>query len=125
MRKKYKKESRLARARDLRRTMTDAERTLWERLRQLPSGMSHFRRQDAIGPYFAGFACRARRIVIDVAGDQRGPVGTFRKDEPRAKKLEVRGYRVLRFGHSDVLSNIDGVMQTIRASLVGDQPAPS
>ena len=104
--------------------MTEAERTLWERLRQLPSGMSHFRRQDVIGPYFADFACRARRIVIDMASDQRGSVKLFGRDEIRAKKLEVRGYRVLLFGHSDVLGNIDGVMQTIRASLDGEQSAP-
>ena len=123
MRKKYKREVRLARMRERFRTMTDAERTLWQHLRQLPDGVTHFRRLDVIGPSFAEFACHTRRLVIEVDGDQRETVETARKDEARAKKLEVRGYRVLRFGHSEVLNNIDGVMAEIRVSLGSDRQA--
>ena len=41
MRKKHKREVRLARMRERFRTMTDAERTLWQHLRQLPDGVTH------------------------------------------------------------------------------------
>jgi len=102
--------------------MTDAERTLWQHLRQLVDGGSHFRRQDVIGPALAEFACHARRIVIEVDDEEGSTTETARKGKARAEKLAVRGYRVLRFGHSEVLNNIDSVMQTIQASLRPGQP---
>src|SRR5579864_6832678 len=56
----------VARARVLRRDMTDAERKLWWHLRRLPMEVSHFRRQASIGPYFADFASHRYRLVIEV-----------------------------------------------------------
>ena len=125
MRNRQKKVFRDARTREQRRTMTDAERTLWQRLRQLPGGMAHFRRQNVIGPSFANFACHARRLVVEVDGAERGTIEAAQKDDARVKKLEVRGYRVLRFGNSEVLGNIDAVMHTIKESLGADRDARS
>src|SRR5262245_19812158 len=57
-------------ARRLRREMTDAERRLWRQLRLRQLHGCKFRRQVAIGPYVADFACLERRIVVEVDGGQ-------------------------------------------------------
>ena len=49
-----------SRARELRQTMTDAERRLWRYLRRHFLGV-HFRRQVPIGPYIVDFACLGQK----------------------------------------------------------------
>src|SRR6188768_3033604 len=72
MRSLRSEDQRVPRARRLRRDTTDAERKLWLRLRELPMGSSRFPRQATIGPYFADFACHAKRLVIELDGGQHG-----------------------------------------------------
>src|SRR5438128_1822606 len=112
---------RVPRARALRRAITDAEKKLWWHLRRLPVQDSHFRRQATIGPYFADFACHERRLVIEVDGGQHSEMSRIVLDDKRSEFLLARGYRVLRFWNNEVLHNIDGVIQTICATL-GEPP---
>ena len=83
--------------------MTDAERKIWYRLRQIPISNSHFRRQATIGPYFADFACHRLKIVIEIDGSQHGEAEGIARDAERSSYLSSRGYRVLRFWNNDVL----------------------
>jgi very-short-patch-repair endonuclease len=46
-----------AKARDLRKNPTDAEKLLWYNLRNRRLAGYKFRRQNPIGPFFADFAC--------------------------------------------------------------------
>src|SRR5262245_54010090 len=62
--------SRVPRARALRRDATEAEKKLWQHLRQPPFKDHHFRRQATIGPYFADFASHKARLVIELDGGQ-------------------------------------------------------
>src|SRR5262249_60432661 len=110
-------DSRIPRARRLRRDMTDAERKLWWHLRQLPIASSHFRRQATIGPYLGDFACHEARIVIEVDGGQHAAPGRFASDLARTQFLNARGYRVLRFWNNEVLREIEGVMTVIYQAL--------
>src|SRR5882757_2968405 len=115
-------DKRVPRARELRRDTTDAEKKLWQHLRQISPGRSHFRRQATIGPYFADFACHQTRIVIEVDGGQHADSIT---DERRTRYLEANGYRVLRFWNNDVLGNIEGVVEVICDALnLGEGPPP-
>jgi very-short-patch-repair endonuclease len=100
--------------------MTDAERKLWQRLRQSPFKEHHFRRQATIGRYFCDFASRKLRLVIEVDGGQHAET---RSDEVRTGFLNARGYRVLRFWNNDVLGNIEGTLQTIHQA-IGNAPHP-
>src|SRR5262245_44527241 len=79
-----KRDSRVPRARTLRRDMTDAERKLWWHLRRLPVEHSHFRRQATVGPYFADFACHERRLIIEVDGAQHNEPENVARDEERS-----------------------------------------
>ena len=57
-----------ARARRLRREMTDAERLLWRHLRRKQLGYG-FRRQMPFGRYIVDFVCFDRRLIIEVDGE--------------------------------------------------------
>ncbi len=56
-------------ARELRRSSTEAEQAAWHLLRKL--GLKGFRfrgQQTAVGPYIAGFCCRERRLIVELYG---------------------------------------------------------
>jgi very-short-patch-repair endonuclease len=97
--------------------MTDAEKKLWWHLRRLSIEESHFRRQAAIGPYFADFASHRYRLVIEVDGAGHGETLQAAYDVERTTFLQSRGYRVLRFWNNEVLTEIDAVMNAIYAAL--------
>ena len=102
--------------------MTDAERRLWWHLRRFPAGASHFRRQATIGPFFADFACHAKRLVIELDGGQHGQEPQTRRDAERTAYLKRNGYRVLRFWNNDVLRNVEGVLSAIDEALKAPSP---
>jgi very-short-patch-repair endonuclease len=112
-------DQRVPRARALRRDATEAEKKLWQHLRQPPFKQHHFRRQATIGPYFADFASHQARIVIEVDGGQHS--GST-PDESRTRYLEAKGYRVLRFWNNEVGENISGVLSMIDAAVNADRP---
>lgn len=61
-------------ARELRKSMTDAERVLWLRLRGKQLHGVQFYRQKPIGPYIVDFYAHAARLVIEVeAGSIMNP----------------------------------------------------
>src|SRR5262249_61588621 len=89
-------DSRVRRARSLRRAMTDAERKLWWHLRRLPmDDGGHFRRQATIGRYFADFACHQHCLIIEVDGSGHSEDRQLAADAERTAYLNSRGYRVL------------------------------
>jgi very-short-patch-repair endonuclease len=110
---------RVPRARALRRDATEAEKKLWQHLRQPPFKQHHFRRQATIGPYFADFASHQLRIVIEVDGGQHS---LSTSDEARTRYLEANGYRVLRFWNNEVLQNTPGVLMAIDTAINADRP---
>jgi very-short-patch-repair endonuclease len=120
-----KLDSRVPRARKLRREVTHAERRLWQHLRLLRTDGAHFRRQATIGPYFADFACHHLRMVIEVDGGQHGEAGGIERDARRTAYSEKQGYRVLRFWNNDVLSNVEGVMECVQAAVRDAAPPPT
>jgi very-short-patch-repair endonuclease len=56
-------------ARELRLADSRTEQAVWELLRAHRLGGLKFRRQHPIGPYFADFACVARKLVVEVDGE--------------------------------------------------------
>ena len=107
------------RARNLRTNMTDAERKLWSRIRR--SALGHrFRRQHPLGPYVVDFVCLDRRLVIEVDGGQHNSPDGIEKDQRRTAWLNDAGYRVLRFWNTDVLKNMEEIVETVFAALEGE-----
>jgi len=110
-------------ARELRRNSTDAERWLWQRLRDRQLLGHKFRRQAPMGPYIVDFICRARGLVIEVDGSQHGQQEDY--DEGRTQFLETQGYRVLRYWNNEVLQRGEAVLESIVQALLAPHPNPS
>ncbi len=107
-----------ARARQLRRDMTPAERKLWQRIRYGQLDGAHFRRQHAIGRFIVDFFCAKARLVIEVDGDIHAEQMEY--DAERTKWLnEQKRYRVIRFTNDEIDHNLDGVVERIREALKG------
>ena len=98
------------RARTLRRDMTPAERKLWRAIR-LDALSVTFRRQHAIAPWIADFACVELRLVVEVDGGQHGDA----RDAARDAAMREAGWHVLRFWNNEVTENLTGVLQRIGA----------
>ncbi|HTG79518.1 MAG TPA: endonuclease domain-containing protein [Sphingomicrobium sp.] len=112
-------QSTLAKAKQLRREMTDAERKLWSVLRNSQLG-AKFRRQQPIGPYIADLVCQEARLIVEADGGQHADALS---DARRTAFLQSKGYRVLRFWNNDVLQNLEGVAEAILAALLTPHPA--
>jgi very-short-patch-repair endonuclease len=101
-----------ASAKRMRRDPTEVEKRLWWRLRDLNRIGAGFRRQAAIGPYVADFAWLSARLIVELDGSQHAEE-TAARDAVRDVWLRERGFRVLRFWNSDVVENLDGVVEAI------------
>jgi very-short-patch-repair endonuclease len=102
-----------SRARDMRRTLTDAERKLWYALRDRRLQTVKFRRQAPVVPYIADFLCVQHRLVVEVDGSQHVQSS---RDAARDAWLQREGYRVLRFWNHEVLTARESVLATIAAA---------
>ena len=90
--------------------MTDAERLLWSRIRGEQLGRK-FVTQFQIGNAVADFACRRAKLVVELDGGQHAHA--TEADVERTRIIEAHGYKVIRFWNSDVMENLDGVLEAI------------
>ena len=113
----------LVRARALRTLSTDAERAIWQRLRngQLPG--FKFRRQYPVPPYIADFCCASARVIVELDGSQHSD----QTDSTRTRFLESKGFTVLRFWDNEALQQTDAVIEAIwnACRSVAPHPNPS
>ncbi len=112
-------------ARALRQNLTDAERLLWYELRDHRLIGAGFRRQVPVDRYIADFVCHAARLIIELDGGQHYSDEGERRDTMRTAVLEAHGFRVLRFTNTDVISNREGVLETIAAAIAERAPTPT
>ena len=108
-------------ARRLRRNLTDAEIRLWFALRDRRLAGYKFRRQHPIDGFIADFACTKHKLIIEADGGQHGDSTV---DARRTELLEAKGWKVLRFWNNEILSNTEGVIQTILDTLQESPPLP-
>ncbi len=107
-------------ARRLRRNQTDAERFLWSKFRARQLNGARFRRQFPLAPYIADFCCEEARLIIEIDGGQHD--AGREQDRVRTEFFERRGYRVIRFWNTDVLRNVDGVLEEVTKCLASPSP---
>jgi very-short-patch-repair endonuclease len=107
----------LGRARALRRTMTDAERILWSRLRNRRFAHYKFRRQVPLGPFIADFVCFDRRLIVELDGGQHAQQKEY--DADRTNWLAENGFRVVRFWNHELTLDREAVEYLIWSRLQG------
>ncbi len=105
---------RTERARSLRKADNDAEKALWSELKGRRLAGARFTRQLPIGPYFADFACRDSRLVVELDGSQHLHSD---HDRRRDRFMVEQGWSVLRFWNVDALQERDAVVDTIISAL--------
>jgi len=106
-------QARTERARSLRKADNDAERALWAELKGRRICGAKFTRQLPIGTYFADFACRESRLVIELDGSQHVD---NQYDRHRDEFMVTEGWSVLRFWNADALRDRSAVVDTITAA---------
>jgi very-short-patch-repair endonuclease len=114
---------RRAAAKKLRAHTTPHERMLWRALKEIPQEGTHFRRQAPIGPYIADFFCPARKLIIELDGGHHNDDEQAQRDRERQARLEREGYRVVRFWNSDILRDLNSVLEAIYLELYGSLDA--
>jgi very-short-patch-repair endonuclease len=100
-------------SRELRANMTDSERRLWAKLRLKQINNLQFYRQKIIGDYIVDFFCPRAQLVIEVDGGQHYFGQAVENDKKRDYYLRSLGLNVLRFSDTDVLKNLQGVIEII------------
>ena len=114
----YQNPKSLEHARILRKNDTEAERRLWEAIRDRRLGNFKFVRPLSIGPYLADFACRGSKLIVEVDGATHGTDTEISYDERRSIYLREQGYHILRFWNDDVYAGLPDVCDAILLALV-------
>jgi len=107
-------------ARKLRREQTPADRTLWRQLSNRRLSDAKFRRQHPIEGYIVDFVSPEHTLVVELDGGHHNDVETSAADQERTRRLEMAGFRVLRFWNNDVKDNLVGVVESIAQALRED-----
>ena len=95
-------------ARKLRSNATEAERRMWNLLREnFPD--ARFRRQVPIRSFITDFASHKERMIIEVDGGQHSP----EIDDERTSLIEAEGYKILRFWNADIYDDLEVVLEAI------------
>ena len=101
-------------ARRLRQADNDAQRILWHHLRNRRLNGYKFVRELPIGQYFADFACRANKLVVETDGNWHHDCV---QDLERDAYLNQQEWSVLRFQAGDIIAQIENVLVTIVEAL--------
>jgi len=102
-------------AKSQRLNATEAEKKLWQHLRQNQLGGFRFRRQCPIDQYIVDFLCPEMRLIVELDGGQHNESAA---DKERTRYLMSQGFHVLRFWNHDVLSNTSGVLDMLHERLM-------
>jgi very-short-patch-repair endonuclease len=106
----------------LRKSPTDAEKIMWQAMRNRQVAGLKFRRQYPVDHYIPDFVCFDPKVIIEIDGGQHAD---SRTDKRRDEYLISQGFRIFRFWNNDVLANLEGVLEFIGAELIKAVPGPT
>jgi very-short-patch-repair endonuclease len=102
---------------DLRDNPTQAEKILWEQLKNKGLFKLRFKRQHPIDIFIADFYCHQYKLVIEVDGEIHNNPDNKEYDEGRQIEMEKYGIKILRFSNREVLENINNVISRIKQEI--------
>ncbi len=100
-----------------RQNPTDAERFLWECLRNKQLDGYKFRRQHIIGDVIVDFVNLDKKLVVEVDGGYHKAPDVKEYDILRTNYLNHKGYKVIRFTNEEVLRQPERVLERIKEVL--------
>lgn len=107
----------ILKARYLRKRGTEAEKILWEEIRNNNLGIK-FRRQHPIGNFVVDFCALKYKLVIEIDGSVHKSNDAKEYDEMRTKVLEEEGIVLMRFWNSEIESNLFDVLTKIKEKII-------
>lgn len=107
----------IQRARELRKDPTEAEALLWTQLRNRRLGGFKFRRQHPYEVFILDFYCKEARLGIEVDGGIHKIKSSVEYDQDRTEILEEEGVKIIRFWNSEVMNDLEGVVEKILAAV--------
>ncbi|HDR51791.1 MAG TPA: endonuclease domain-containing protein [Mariniphaga anaerophila] len=99
---------------ELKNDMTEAELKLWEHLRNKKLGVK-FRRQHVIDFYIPDFVALSIKLIVEVDGKIH--LKQKKEDSERTKRLEVLGYKIIRFTNDEIENDILKVLNKINMNI--------
>lgn len=102
---------------NLRNNQTEAEKKLWQYLRNKQMNGYKFYRQYGIGNYIADFYCPKLKLVIELDGGQHYTEEGLEYDKTREDYMSSLGIKTIRFSNSDIMKNIEGVLEIIKGDI--------
>ena len=104
-------------AKELRQRQTEAEKRLRFKLRDKQACGVKFRRQEPIGTYIVDFVNYENKLIFEVDGDHHTETEVKINDAYRTQWLESEGYRIIRFWNSEIISDLEKVIEKIKVNL--------
>ncbi len=102
-------------AKELRKRMTQSEKTLWVYLRKGQLNGFHFRKQHPYNIYILDFYCFEANLAIEVDGKIH--LNQIEYDLEKTRFLESSGLKVLRILNEDIEMRLEWVLEIINTSL--------
>ena len=102
---------------DLRKSMTPAEKILWERLRKRQINGFRFRRQHPIKDFIVDFFCYDAMLIIEIDGEVHTDSYQNERDIQRTMILKRLGLKELRFTNHQVFNQTEKIINKIEAAL--------
>src|SRR4051812_33104433 len=97
----------------MRKSPSDAERKLWQLVRDRKIGGFKFRRQHPHAGYIVDYFCAQAMLAIEVDGYQHGEPESIRYDQVRTSVLGDTGIEVARFWAWQLLKWPNAVASTL------------
>ena len=110
----YNKQSEKNNGRKLRKKSTEAERILWERLRNRKFLGLKIRRQYSIAQFVLDFYCPEKRFAIEIDGKIHNKKDVKNHDENRDGFINGFNIKIIRIKNEIVMHNIDEVPEYIK-----------
>ncbi|MGK7908165.1 MAG: endonuclease domain-containing protein [Synechococcus sp.] len=101
----------VARAKELRKNMTPAEKKLWNQY--LKKFKFRVLRQRPIDHFIVDFYCPKLKLVIEIDGDSHFTDEGQAYDRERTQRLEGYGLRVIRFTNQQVFREFERVCEQV------------
>jgi len=109
--------AKIDRSRELRATMTPAEREFWDMVRNRRMCGLKFRRQQIIDGFIIDFYCDSLGLCVEIDGGVHDYGERKEYDQNRDEALSQRGLKILRFTNDDVLKNRDYVVERLKGMM--------
>ena len=107
----YNDQQQKLRRQELRKNQTEAEKILWQKIRNRKMNNLKFQRQYGVGPYILDFFCPQIRLAVELDGDYHQNEVDY--DKERELFLQDKDIKVIRFWNEEVLNNLGSVLKKI------------